>query len=75
MTISIDFTIDAQRMLDEADERWIAEHGFGADNPLVEEIHRAHDRLRENPQIAAAARRSRRSPASGCHGRVVTAYP
>lgn len=40
VTISIAYSVDAQRMLDEADERWIAEHGFLVDNPLVAEIQR-----------------------------------
>lgn len=38
-------------MLDEADERWIAEHGFLVDNPLLAEVERAADSLREMPEI------------------------
>ncbi len=38
-------------MLDEADERWISEHGYLADNPLFGEIEHASDLLRDNPQL------------------------
>jgi len=38
-------------MLDQADERWIAEHGFDADNPLFEEVAGAADLLRETPEL------------------------
>ena len=38
-------------MVDEADERWIAEHGFLTDNPLLGEILHASDLLRINPEI------------------------
>ena len=31
VTITIAYTVDARRMLDEADERWIAEHGFATE--------------------------------------------
>jgi hypothetical protein len=33
-------------MVDEADEHWVAEHGFLADNPLLNEILHASDLLR-----------------------------
>lgn len=36
-------------MVDEADERWVAEHGFLADNPLLDEILHASDLLRAHP--------------------------
>jgi hypothetical protein len=52
VTITIAYTIDARRMLDEADERWIAEHGFATDNPLLGQIEHAGEMLRENPQLA-----------------------
>ena len=55
VTITIAYTIDARRMLDEADERWIAEHGFATDNPLLDQIEHAAEMLRENPQLAPLA--------------------
>lgn len=39
-------------MLDEADERWIAEHGLATDNPRLDQIAHAAERLRANPQLA-----------------------
>lgn len=39
-------------MLDEADERWIAEHGFATDNPLLDQIEHAVEMLCENPRLA-----------------------
>jgi hypothetical protein len=38
-------------MLDEADERWIAEHGFLAGNPLLKNSNRG------GPAVCPAARR------------------
>jgi hypothetical protein len=38
VAVEIEFSPQARVMLDEADERWIAEHGFDADNPLLQEI-------------------------------------
>lgn len=46
-------------MVDEADERWATEHGFLADNPLLDEVLRASDLLRTNPQIGVVVRRGR----------------
>ncbi len=46
-------------MLEEADERWTAEHGFFADNPLLEEIERAADLLRETPELGVIYRGAR----------------
>ena len=40
-------------MLDETDERWVGEHGFLTENPLLDEVLRASDVLRANPQIGA----------------------
>jgi hypothetical protein len=57
VTISIAYSIDAQRMLDEADERWIAEHGLLVDNPLLAEIEHAGNLLRENPQLGLVVQR------------------
>jgi plasmid stabilization system protein ParE len=57
--ITIEILPEAQRMVDEADERWVAEHGFLADNPLLGEILHASDRLRTNPQIGVVVRRAR----------------
>ncbi len=51
MTITFAYSADAQRMLDEADERWIAEHGYAEDNPLFGQIERARDLLLDNPDM------------------------
>jgi hypothetical protein len=60
--ITVAILPEAQRMVDEADERWIAEHGFLADNPMLGEILHASDLLRINPRsgssFGAAAPRS-----------------
>jgi hypothetical protein len=32
MTATVEFSDDARRMLDDADERWVAEHGYFAAN-------------------------------------------
>jgi hypothetical protein len=57
--ITIEILPEAQRMVDEANERWLAEHGFLADNPLLDEILRASDLLRTHPQIGVIVRRGR----------------
>jgi plasmid stabilization system protein ParE len=57
--ITVEILPEARRMVDEADERWVAEHGFLADNPLLGEILRASDLLRTNPQIGVIVRRGR----------------
>jgi plasmid stabilization system protein ParE len=46
-------------MLDEADERWTAEQGFLADNPLFAEIEHAAVMLREMPEIGVIYRGAR----------------
>jgi plasmid stabilization system protein ParE len=57
--ITIEILPEARRMVDEADERWVAEHGFLADNPLLNEILHASDLLRTNPQIGVVVQRGR----------------
>jgi hypothetical protein len=57
VTITIEFSLDASAMLDEADERWIAEHGFGDDNPLLAEVTRATEMLRDTPELGLVYRR------------------
>jgi plasmid stabilization system protein ParE len=57
--ITVAILPEAKRMVDEADERWIAEHGFLADNPLLGEILHASDLLRINPEIGVIVRRGR----------------
>ncbi|MGE0400551.1 MAG: hypothetical protein AB7T06_27830 [Kofleriaceae bacterium] len=59
MTITIEFSLDAAAMLDEADERWISEHGFADDNPLLIEVVRAKALLRETPELGLVYRRAR----------------
>ncbi len=36
--ITVEILPEAQRMVDEADERWVGEHSFLTDNPLLDEI-------------------------------------
>jgi plasmid stabilization system protein ParE len=57
VSITVEILPEAQRMLDEADEHWVAEHGFLADNPLLNEILHASDLLRTNPRIGVVVRR------------------
>lgn len=38
-------------MFDEADERWIAEHGYEEENPLFRQIEHARDLLLDNPEL------------------------
>jgi hypothetical protein len=52
--ITVEILPEAQRMVDEADERWVAEHGLLADNPLLDEILHASDLLRTNPQMVSS---------------------
>jgi plasmid stabilization system protein ParE len=51
VAVEIEFSPQARTMLDEADERWIAEHGFEADNPLLDEVADAANLLRETPEL------------------------
>ena len=46
-------------MLEELDERWTIEHGFFAENPLLEEIEHAADLLRETPELGLSYRGAR----------------
>ena len=57
MPVTIELSRQAQAMLDEADERWISEHGFEADNPLLDEVARAAELLRVHPEIGALNQR------------------
>jgi plasmid stabilization system protein ParE len=59
MTATVEFSDDARRMLDDADERWAAEHGYLAANPLVEEAEHATELLRHNPELGVRFRRAR----------------
>jgi plasmid stabilization system protein ParE len=59
MTATVEFSEDARRMLDDADERWGAEHGYFAANPLVEEVEHATELLRHNPELGVRFRRVR----------------
>jgi plasmid stabilization system protein ParE len=52
--IKFGYTVDAQRMVDEADERWISEHGYDGDNPLLSDIEHARDLLLDNPELGIA---------------------
>lgn len=58
MTATVEFSDDARRMLDDADERWVAEHGYLAANPLVEEAEHAIELLRHNPELGVRFRRA-----------------
>ena len=59
MPITVKILPEAQGMVDEADERWIAEHGLLEDNPLLNEILQASNRLRANPEIGIVFRPAR----------------
>ena len=59
MTTTVEFSNDARRMLDDADERWVAEHRYFAANPLVEEAERAIELLRHNPDLGVRFRGAR----------------
>jgi hypothetical protein len=56
MTTTVEFSNDARRMLDDDAERWVAEHGYFAANPLVEEAERATELLRHNPDLGVRFR-------------------
>ena len=51
MTAAVEFSDDARRMLDDADELWIAEHGYLAANPLVVQAERATEQLADDPEL------------------------
>ncbi|MGE3460207.1 MAG: type II toxin-antitoxin system RelE/ParE family toxin [Kofleriaceae bacterium] len=51
VSITVEILPEAQRLIDEADERWISEHGFDSLNPLLDEILQTAELLRENPEI------------------------
>jgi plasmid stabilization system protein ParE len=55
--VETEISPQAQAMLDEADERWTSEHGFEAENPLFEEVARASELLRDNPELGVLYRR------------------
>lgn len=56
VTIAIEFSPRAQRMLEDADEHWAAEHPLD-DNPLLDEVSRAADLLRDMPELGIIYRR------------------
>ena len=60
MPIAFAYSADAQRMIDEADERWIDEHGYADDNPLLDQIEHARDLLRDNPELGIEVRQDGR---------------
>lgn len=55
----VEFSDDARRMLLEADDRWVAEHGVLAANPLVEEAEHAIEVLGRDPQLGKRYRSAR----------------
>ena len=58
MPVQIELSRQAQAMLHEADERWSSEHGFDTENPLLAEVARAAELLRENPELGIAYRQN-----------------
>jgi plasmid stabilization system protein ParE len=56
VAVDIELSRQAQAMLDEADERWVSEHGFETDNPLLAEVASAADLLRDNPELGVLYR-------------------
>jgi plasmid stabilization system protein ParE len=59
VTLELVYSLDAERMLDEADAWWLGEHGFAAANPLIAELHHAAELLRENPRLGMLYQRHR----------------
>lgn len=59
VAITVEILPAALRMLHAADERWVDEHGLLADNPLLDQVTRASDQLRANPEIGKEVRRGR----------------
>jgi hypothetical protein len=51
VSIPVEILPEAQRLIDEADERRSTEHGFDAVNPLLDDILHAAELLRENPEL------------------------
>jgi hypothetical protein len=58
MTATVEFSDDAQRMLDNVDERWVAEHGYSAVNPLAEAAEHATQQLQHTPELGVRFRRA-----------------
>jgi plasmid stabilization system protein ParE len=58
MTATVEFSDDAQRKLDNVDERWIAEHGYLAVNPLAEAAEHAIQQLQHTPELGVRFRRA-----------------
>lgn len=46
-------------MLEEADQRWVDEHGLLVDNPLFDQIAHAANLLRDTPELGKVVRRGR----------------
>jgi hypothetical protein len=74
MTATVEFSDDARRMLDDADEQWVAEHGYlaanqhglFADNSLFEQNSHARTLLADIPQLGKIARRGRTTSTVAC---------
>ena len=62
MTVSFVYTVPARRMIEEADERWITEHGITVDNPLLAEVDHAVELLCDYPQLGLVAQHRSRHP-------------
>jgi len=55
----VEFSDEARRLLLEADERWVSEHGLLDDNPLIDEAEHATALLADDPQLGKRYRRAR----------------
>lgn len=56
MALAIEFSPEAEHMLEAAEARWASGHEV-SDNPLLDQIARAADLLRENPELGVVYRR------------------
>jgi hypothetical protein len=59
VSVAVEFTAHAQQVLGELHERWVGEHG-AADNPLLDEIDQAVERLRVMPELGRVCGRDAR---------------
>lgn len=57
MAIAIELSPEAERMLEEAEARWASGHEV-SNNPLLDQLSRAADLLRENPELGVICRRA-----------------
>jgi plasmid stabilization system protein ParE len=54
--LAIELSPEARQMLEDADERWIEEHGLLVENPLLDQVVRAMELLRDTPELGVLYR-------------------